>query len=146
MKEKHPLKIVKNKDDIFKATTSIDKVNDNTKNVRQELSYVEVDYAVLIETIQRFLAFSSKKMGDPRLFWLVGDNILRFLERLDEIGFYLIQQNRTLARDIGISESSIKKIVSFRRRFSRISFVDPAIPWSKYRSNKVPPIKNNSKV
>jgi hypothetical protein len=146
MKENHPLKIVKNKDNIFKATTSVNKVTDNTKNVRQELCLVEVDYTVLIETVHRFLGFSSKWRVDPRLFWLIGDTMLRFFELLDEIGFYLIQQNQTLARDIGISESSIRKILSFRKRFPGISMVDPTILWSKYRDNQVPLVNNDGKV
>lgn len=138
MKERSPIKIVISKENRFKATTSLDKIGDNSKNIRQELSYVETDYTILIDTIHRFLAISSKKGVDPRLFWLIGENIIRFFERLDEIGFYLMQQNRTLARDIGISESSTKKIVSFRKRFSRISLINPAIHWAKYRDNKVP--------
>jgi hypothetical protein len=145
MKEKSPIKIVISKENRFKATTSLDKIGDNSKNIRQELSYVEMDYTILMDTIHRFLAISSKKKVDPRLFWLIGENIIRFFERLDEIGFYLMQQNRTLARDIGISESSTKKILSFRKRFSRISFINPAIHWAKYRDNKVPLIKGNGK-
>jgi hypothetical protein len=145
MKEKFPIKIVVSKENRFKATTSLDKIGDDSKNIRQELSYVEMDYTILIDTIHRFLAISSKKRADPRLFWLIGENIIRFFERLDEIGFYLMQQNRTLARDIGISESSVKKIVSFRKRFSRISSINPAIHWAKYRDNKVPLIKRNGK-
>jgi hypothetical protein len=145
MKEKSPIKIVISKENRFKATTSLDKIGDNSKNIRQELSYVETDYTILIDTIHRFLAISSKKKVDPRLFWLIGENIIRFFERLDEIGFYLMQHNRTLARDIGISESSTKKIVSFRKRFSRISLINPAINWAKYRDNKVPLIKANGK-
>ncbi len=146
MKEKYPLKIVRTEDNIFKATTSVNKINDNTKNVRQELGFVEVDYAVLIETVHRLFNLSSKKGVDPRLFWLIGDAILRFFERLDEMGFYLIQQNLTLARDTGVSESSIKKILSFRKRFPRMSMINPAISWAKYRNNKVPLINNDNKV
>jgi len=141
MKEKFPLKIVisdqqKNR---FKATTSIDKLNEKSRNIRQELTYLENDYTVLIKTIRDTIAVSSQnRRVDPCLYWLVGDNIIRFLERIDDIGFYLMQQNRTLARDIGVSESSIKKIVSFRRRFSKLSMVNPTISWAKYRDNKVP--------
>ena len=146
MKEKYPLKIVRTEDNIFKVTTSVNKINDNTKNVRQELGFVEVDYAILIETVHRYLGFSSKKGVDPRLFWLIGDTVLRFFERIDEIGFYLVQQNLTLARDTGVSESSIKKILSFRKRFPRITMIKPAISWVKYRNNKVPLINNDGKV
>jgi len=143
--KKFPIKIVPNKENKFKATTSLEKIGDHSKNIRQELSYVEMDYTILIDTIHRLLAISSKKKADPRLFWLIGENIIRFFERLDEIGFYLMQQNRTLARDIGISESSTKKIVSFRKRFSKISTINPAIHWAKYRDNKVPLMKGNGK-
>ncbi|MGC8719214.1 MAG: hypothetical protein ACP5TY_04305 [Thermodesulforhabdaceae bacterium] len=141
MKDKFPLKIVtsdqqKNR---FKATTSMDKLNEKSKNIRQELAYLEEDYSVLIKTIRDIIAVSSQsRRTDPRLYWLVGDMIIRFLERIDDIGFYLMQQNNTLARDIGVSQSSIEKIVSFRRRFSKLSMVNPTIPWAKYRDNKVP--------
>lgn len=63
MKEKSPIKIVVSKENRFKATTSLDKIGDNSKNIRQELSYVETDYTILIDTIHRFLAISSKKKG-----------------------------------------------------------------------------------
>lgn len=141
MKDKFPLRIVisDQQKNWFKATTSIDKLNEKYRNIRQELAYLEADYSVLIKTIQETIALSSQsKRIDPRLYWLVGDNIIRFLERIDDIGFYLVQQNGTLARDGGVSESSIKKIVSFRRRFSKFSMVNPAIPWARYRDNKVP--------
>jgi len=137
MKEKFPIKIVINNEGKFRATTSLDKIYDST-NIRHELSFIEMDYTILINTIHSVLSGSSKKKTDPRLFWLIGENIVRFFEHLEEMGFYLVQQNRTLSRDIRLSETSIKKIVSFYKRFPKISMIDPAIPWSKYRGNKVP--------
>ena len=80
---------------------------------------------------------SQQKKVDPRLYWLVGDNIIRFLERINDIGFYLIQQNKTLAGDIQISESSVEKIIAFRRRLKKFSMVNPEISWVNYRENKV---------
>jgi len=136
MKEKFPIKIILGKEQNrrFIAATSIDKFNGRTKNIRQELSYFELDYTILTKTICDLISSKSK---DPRLYWLAGDSILNFLNRTDELGFYLERQNHTLARDIGISESSIKKIVSFRRRFPKLSTVNPSISWAKYRNNKV---------
>jgi hypothetical protein len=141
MKDKFPLKIVltdqqKNR---FKATTSIDVLNKMSKNIRRELGYLEADYSILTRTARDTIVVSSqRRKADPRLYWLIGDNILRFLERIDDVGFYLLNQNSTLARDLEVSESSIKKLVSFRRRFPKLSLVNPAIPWAKYRDNKVP--------
>ncbi len=139
-KEKFPLKIIKDKlTGRYKAATSIDKLNDETKNIRRELSFIETDYTILLGDIRGLLsdaAMRSKKKADPRLYWLIGENIIRFIERLDDLGFYLLKQNITFAADIGISESSIGKIISFRKRFSKISMLDQKISWSKYRDNK----------
>ena len=139
-KEKFPLKIIKDKlTGRYKAATSIDKLNDETKNIRRELSFIETDYTILLGDIRGLLSeatMRSKKKADPRLYWLIGENIIRFIERLNDLGFYLLKQNITFAADIGISESSIGKIISFRKRFSKISMLDPNISWSKYRDNK----------
>ena len=141
MKEKFPLKLVKNNrgSHPFKATTSIEKLVEKSDNTRQALAYVQQDYQLLIEAIRCILNMTFRvKNSDPRLYWLVGDHIIRFLDRIDDIGFYLLEQNQTLARDTGISKVSIEKIVSFRRRFRRLSSIDPSILWSEYRDNKVP--------
>ncbi len=139
-KEKFPLKIIKDKlTGRYKAATSIDKINDETKNIRRELSFIETDYTILLGDIRGLLSdatMRSKKKADPRLYWLIGENIIRFIERLDDLGFYIVKQNKTFAADIGMSESSIGKIISFRKRFSKISMLDQKISWSKYRDNK----------
>jgi hypothetical protein len=137
MKDKFPLRIIAGNEQ-FKATTSIDSLKDKARNIHLELTYLENDYTSLINSIRSIVSASSQsKKIDPRLYWLLADNIIRFLQRIADMGFYLVQQNRTLARDIGISESSVKKIVSFRRRFPRISLVNCSISWNKYRDNKV---------
>jgi len=144
MKNKYPIKIIVTKENKFKAATLLEKISNSSISIQQELIFIEIDYTALINTIKTLLAISSQRKVDPRMFWLIGDHIIRFLDRLDEIGFYLMQQNQTLARDIGISESSTKKIICFRRRFSKISWVDPSISWAKYRNNKVNLTKLNT--
>ena len=138
--EKYPLKIIRDKiTGRCKTATSIDKLDDETKNIRQELSFIETDYTILLSNIRGLLSEASvrsKKKADPRLYWLIGEHILRYLERIDDLGFYIVKQNKTLAADAGMSESSIGKIISFRKRFSKISMLDPEISWSKYRDNK----------
>lgn len=141
MKIKYPLKIIKSEHqkNRFKATTSIDKLKEDSRGIRKDLSYLEKDYLLLINNIKdALLERSENKKIDPRLYWLMGENIVNFLERINDIGFYLIHQNITIARDVGVSESSIKKIISFRRRFIKLSSINPSIPWKKYRDNKIP--------
>jgi len=140
MKDKFPVTIIKSNDSErpFKVATLLDKVIDTSKNIRQDLTFWEFDYATLINTIlymKRLIQESKEK--DPRMYWRLGDEIITFFERLESCGFYLANQDKTLARDTGFPLSSIKKIIAFRRRFSNLSLVDPTISWAKYRDNKV---------
>lgn len=137
MRNNFPLKIIydKKKKQI-KVATSIDNLYKKSVNIRQELAYLEKDYSILIKSIRDTVS-TKNKTTDPRLYWLVGESIFRFLERINDMGFYLLNQNKTLARDIGFSESYIRKIISFRKRFKKLSKVNPSIPWAKYRDNKV---------
>jgi len=138
MKNKLPLKILIQKDR-FKAATSLEILGGESRNIRQTLTYIEKDYSLLIKSVQEAIAVSTQnRKVDPRLYWLVGDNIVRFLERIDTLGFYLVQQTSILARSIATSESFLQTLISFRLRFSSISLVNPSIPWTKYKENKVP--------
>lgn len=138
MREKFPLRII-DQSNQFKAATSISKLKEKSGNIRQELSYLESDYTILIKTLRETMSryFGSKRL-DPRFYWLVGDYVINFVKRIEDLGYYLLQQNQTLAKSMGISQSSLKKILSFRKRFPKISLVKPGIPWAKYRDNKVP--------
>ncbi|MGB9834909.1 MAG: hypothetical protein ACPLPW_08110 [bacterium] len=139
MKDKFPLKIIRNEEGTkFKAATSLDKLKAIQRNIRLELGFLEKYYLLLVQNAQNAIwDIKNSQRVDPRMYWTLGDFILRFLEIIEELGFYLWHQNWTLARDIGISESSIRKIIAFRRRFPKLSMVDPKIPWVKYRGNKV---------
>ncbi len=140
MKKKFPIKIIENKNRLS-ATTSIDQLQEKKKNIRQDLSYIETDYNTLISTVKSLLLKSEKSKNDkkdPRIYWLIGEYISVFLKRIDHLDYYLLLQNKTLGKSIGVSESSIEKIMSFYKKFTSIALVDPSLPWSKYRENKVP--------
>lgn len=127
----------------FRATTSIDRLSTSTRSVEQDLHAVELDYTIMLATVREALhqAAQDKRRKDPRIYWYAGEAILAMLKRLQESGFYLVRQNATIARDVGfkLSSSSLGKILAFRRRFPRITDVDPQIPWSRYRDNRVVP-------
>ncbi|MBI4297828.1 MAG: hypothetical protein HY676_04785 [Chloroflexi bacterium] len=141
MGDKFPLIVSPEKDSKgeFKVATSFQTLLDASRSVRKDLEYVEQDYALLISNL-RCLLIRSGTSGrrDPRIYWLAGDEILSFLRRMDDLGFFLHQQNKTLARDVGVHESLLKRVISFRRRFPLLSQVDPSILWTRYRSNAVP--------
>lgn len=133
---KRPVRIVYQSGSL-KATTSVEAVYDTQRNISRELWFIENDYSALINILRGlYSSVKSNTKADPRIFWLIGDYVLSFFQRISSLGFYLLKQNETIARDISISESSMKKIVSFRRRYNLISSVDTSVSWSKYRENK----------
>jgi len=140
VKEKFPIRIINTPAaGRFKMTTSIGRLEKNSRNVGQELAFLEKDYFLLIKTVKDAATSTyQNRRVDPRIYWLIGDGILRFLERVDDLGFYLVNQNDTLARDTNIAKSTIGRIISFRRRFPKLSMVNAAIPWTEYANNKVP--------
>ncbi len=140
MKDRFPLRILE-QDGRYKATTSVIDLQSRSRRIRQDMGYIEFDYSVTVRAIQDIrgtVQENKVKKADPRAFWLIGDILLAFLHRIDNLGFYLVNQNRVLGEGIGMSESSIKRIIAFRKRFPDIARVNPTISWSKYRENKVP--------
>ncbi len=124
----------------IRATTSVERLAQPSRGVERDLRAVELDYAVTLAAVREALTQAARPehRHDARAYWLAGSAILSLLDRLSENGFYLVRQNATLARDLGLAEVSVRKVVAFRRRFPRISDVDPSIPWAKYRDNRVP--------
>lgn len=105
------------------------------------MGYVEFDYTVMVYAIQNIwkeVRHRKNKKADPRVYWLAGDHMHLFLDKIDSLGFYLVDQYETLGKSIGFSETSVRRIIAFRRRFPDIVRVDPAVPWAEYRENKVP--------
>ena len=135
MSKRHFIRIMvmDNGSNPFRAVTSINRIYDKSSNIRQDLSFIENDYSLLIGLINNLRSIMAKeKKRDPRLFWLIGDSIAGFLKRIDNMGFYLDRQTSTLSRDTNMSESTIRRIMAFWRQFPSISSIDPSISWTKY--------------
>lgn len=124
----------------FRATTSVDRLSGSSRSTEQDLRAVELDYSITLAAVREALkqADRGERRHDPRAYWHAGNAILAMLERLHEAGFYLMRQNETIARDVGLASESVRKIVAFRRRFPRVADVDPQITWARYRGNRVP--------
>ena len=140
MSKRFPIQIVrKNAGEEFTAVTSIHIITSASRNIRKELSFLEQDYTTLVRGVRDIITMAVKsKKADVRLYWIAADSVMRYLTRLDDLGFYLMKQNKTLGRDTGLSVGSVQKLLAFRKRFTKISLVDPSYSWAKYRANKVP--------
>jgi hypothetical protein len=122
-----------------KATTSIERALADDKSLEAELRFIEIDYQASIAAARTALASAGTGMyRDQRAYWLAGKYLADFMERLERHGFYLVDMNKTPARHLGMSESSIKRIIAFYRRYPDPRRIDLKIPWSTYRDNKEP--------
>lgn len=122
-----------------KATTSVEKVTREAQNPEQELRGIELDCSLTLTTAREAIDVGGRgKRHDPRAYWLAAKALADFLDRLRQSGFYLVNQNKTLGSALDSSDSSVKKLLAFYRRFPELRLVDPTIPWKKYRDNQVP--------
>jgi len=120
-----------------KATTSIERALEEGKSLEAELRFVEMDYKASLAGAAAALASAGKgRYRDPRAYWLAGKYLADFMDRLEGQGFYLVDVNETPARHLGLSETSIKRIISFYRRYPDPGRIDLSIPWSVYRDSK----------
>jgi len=118
------------------AATPLDTSLSNVSQVQRTLENVAVDYEITIAAaVQVREKLKNMKSKDARLYWHLGAFVQSFLSRLHARGFYLVQQNATLGTHLGMSASSIKKVLGFYRRFGSTDSLNPNIPWQHYRNN-----------
>ena len=125
------------KDLEVRATTSIERALENAKWLESELRCIELDYQVTIAAVKRALSWGNKeRFKDSRAFWFAGKYMAEFVARLESHGFYLVGKNTTPAKHLGISKSSVEKMIAFYSRYSDPFKIDVSVPWCIYRDNK----------
>jgi hypothetical protein len=122
-----------------RATTAIDRALDGGESLQAVLRCIEIDYRATIAAVRAALASAGAgKSREPRAYWFAGKWLAEFIERLEAQGFYLVGKNRTPARHVGKSTSSVGKMMAFYRRHPDPFKIDTSVPWSTYRDNKEP--------
>lgn len=137
MKQRFPVRILQGQSEMrpFRATTALAALDMQDTAVETALAVVELDYAALMAAVGRLIRPPGRAAKvDPRVYWMAGDLIVAFFNRLDELNFYLDWQNKTIARDLHVSESFIKRVTSFRRRVPRLSMVDVSVSWTSQQA------------
>jgi len=126
-----------NEETVFKASLPVESVINSPNNFDQLLSNIEKEYTEVIREC-RILLKKAKltRRVNPLVYWSIGDLILKFINNLKNNSFFLSSQYAFFARDLGLSKTSIRNIIHFRKRFPRKKLIDPAIPWTFYLSGK----------
>lgn len=121
----------------IKATTSVDRVLDGARSLEEELRCIEIDYRTALAAAKEALASAGTgRFRNARSYWFAGKYVAEFIDRLGSRGFYLVGKNKTPAEHLGISKSSVAKMIAFYRRYPDPFEIDVSTPWSVYRDNK----------
>jgi len=135
MKQIYPIQIQvveKDKGDVvFKASLPVESILNSSNRLDELLFNVEKEYTRTIQECKGLLEKSaSEKRTHSEVYWAIGDLILKFMRGLKDTPFYLRNQCTFFARDLGLSETSIWKIIRFRKEFPEKDLIDSTTPWS----------------
>ncbi|RLE07918.1 hypothetical protein DRZ78_02155 [Candidatus Aerophobetes bacterium] len=142
MRQRYPIQMqVVEKDSgniVFKASLPVESIFNSSSKFDELLAYVERKYTQTIRECKELLKRSTfQKRANSKVYWIIGDSILKFMRSLEDTPFYLRNQCAFFARDLGLSQTSIWKIIRFRKKFPKKDLIDPTIPWSLYREGRV---------
>jgi len=70
---------------------------------------------------------------DPRLYWELGDLLTSYIRNNDAGEVFLDRAKAHFCKDLGISDTSWRKIVRFRRLVPSPQLLDPSKDWRFYR-------------
>lgn len=113
-----------------------DLLKDKQSDVKltQKLEYLEGLYKETIEFCRQRLDGLAKAENQQRVFlyWYIADKLWQYLIISDKEGFFLNYANKHFARDLKISERTIRRLLMFRKNVRNKSQLDPKKLWSYY--------------
>ncbi|MBI4284409.1 MAG: hypothetical protein HY670_00715 [Chloroflexi bacterium] len=138
-----PVRIHRIEDEVairFKAATAIEKLSLDSSPLEEQLALIEIAYEIAVAAALKALYVAKRNLrADTRGFWFAVHAMKQFTQRLNQMGYFLENENATFARDLHIAKSSLKKMKTFYKRFPNLESIDPSVPWNKYRSGRTIP-------
>lgn len=140
MSKRYPVRIHRRDDrgaPRFRATTALEKLADAPEQLEAQLRDLVDAYTRALATAQAALADAKRAPRErTRAYWRVGQAIRDFETTLAAAGFYLVAQTATFARDLGVHQGSLRKVLAFHRQFPDAAALDPQMKWSGYRERR----------
>jgi len=75
----------------------------------------------------------KNKILTARFMWQIGNEIFLVIEELNNNGFIVDDLYEDLTRDLNVSRTTIKRLISLRRYFKDIRELPPRLGWSKIK-------------
>ena len=108
----------------------------STPDIKDRLTAVEKEYLTLLKQCEDILSQTKTSKGRPdaRLRWMLAEKVSTFLDSsAKRLGVILVNYTDALQRDLGVSESELRYIFRFYRKYKNANELDDRINWSKYR-------------
>ncbi len=120
------------------ASTSLDKfgvLSDNVQNllIKAGKIYERHIKKMLALYRERNLLKAKGKVIKPALMWEIGDEIFSMLEELKKLGIGVEDLYGSLSRDLNVSKSTIKRLISLRRYFRSKNEIPAGLSWGKMK-------------
>lgn len=121
----------------YLATTTLVKLAAAPEQLQVQLEELADVYARTLGEAQTALDDARRDARQrTRAYWRVGKAIRDFDASLDAAGFYLVGQTETFARDLGLHQGSLRKILAFHRRNADPNALDAQAAWTRYREQR----------
>ncbi len=121
----------------FLATTALVKLAVAPEQLRVQLLDLAEAYARALNETRAALDEARRDSRErSRAYWRAGKVIRDFEASLAAAGFYLVGQTATFARDLGVHQGSLRKILAFQRRNADPRALDAQTAWTRYRERR----------
>lgn len=122
----------------YLASVSFIDFDDFTEDLKNKLEKAARIYEKHIKIIKKLLIIrdnfkSTKNVLTSRFMWMMGDKIFVMIDELDKIGITIDCLYDNLTRDLNISRTTLKRLISLRRYFNNINELPPKLCWSKIK-------------
>lgn len=130
-----PIHMIKISNDDQDSVTAVTSLQDAmvVDNIREILEGFEKQYKQMVKEISTMLnEIKKSNRRDPLICWKIGNIIYNLVYETRKKGIAFTNYQRTLARDLHISQSRISYFLRFRELHPTIHDVNPSIPWTWY--------------
>jgi len=126
MNKLYPIQLHRRDEKII-ATTALAKLAEDPDRVNAQLRECADAYTRAINEAR--LARAQIRSERAHAYWRIGQAIHEFDATLRDAGFYLPAQTATFARDLGMHEGSLRKIIALHRQHPEMNSLDKTKSW-----------------
>ena len=139
-----------NKNGKIIPSVSFDELDLITDDINIPLKSAELVYNSSIskmkEIVLKNIALRKEKKSVPAiLMWNFGNEIFKLIGKLSEINFRWDNLYESLIRDLGVSDTTLERVITFRRYVPDINIIPDDVNWGALKGSPKKYLKNLNK-